>query len=321
MQADSGKNSGPGMKKTIDIAFSDFWHPNTEEGIRSANSIYRLLRKRFDLNLSSNPDFLIYSCFGHRYLKYDCTRIFYTGENQRPDFSECDYAFSFDYPVSERNYRLPLYRAYQYYDKLVRGEVSPELCSRSFCNFVYSNRRANERIRFFRLLNAYRKVESAGKVLNNVGFRAADKHAFQAGYKFSIAFENASHPGYTTEKIYDALIANTVPIYWGDPLVENDFNPECFINCHRFDSFEAVVAYVRQVDQDDELYMRHLSAPVFRNGMEPAFLAENAILDRFEKIFSGPTRSEVARRLDRLHYLTHPGRIKDAAWRLRRRYQ
>lgn len=34
-------------------------------------------------------------------------------------------------------------------------------------------------------------------------------------YKFTIAFENQSYPGYVTEKIADALMAGTVPIYWG----------------------------------------------------------------------------------------------------------
>jgi len=70
-----------------------------------------MLSKYYELELTKDkPDFLLYSCFGYDYLKYNCIRIFYAGENVRPNFDECDYAFSFDYPITERNFRLPLYR-------------------------------------------------------------------------------------------------------------------------------------------------------------------------------------------------------------------
>jgi len=56
------------MKPKIKINFEDFWHPNTTEAIQE-NPIFRLLSKGFELELVENPDFLIYSCFGKRYLK------------------------------------------------------------------------------------------------------------------------------------------------------------------------------------------------------------------------------------------------------------
>src|SRR5690606_34891130 len=98
-----------------------------------------------------------------------------------------------------------------------------------FCNFIYSNSKANPaRDRFFHQLNTYKEVTAPGTHLNNsnlfVGERfAADwmfsKLKFQSQCKFTIAFENTSSPGYTTEKILHAFISNTIPIYWGDPEV------------------------------------------------------------------------------------------------------
>ena len=41
--------------------------------------------------------------------------------------------------------------------------------------------------------------------------------------KFVLAFENSSSPGYCTEKLFHAKVAGAIPIYWGDPLVMNDF--------------------------------------------------------------------------------------------------
>lgn len=309
------------MKRLIRIAFADFWHPHTPEAIRAQNPIYQLLSRHYELQLSEQPDFLIYSCFGKRHLKHDCTRIYYTGENRRPDFDACDFAFSFDYPMDERNFRLPLYRLWDdYEDWAARRPPLPDPGQQKFCNFLYSNRKARERIRFYRLLEQYRRIDSGGKVMNNLGGRVGDKMEFLSGYKFTIAFENSSHPGYTTEKLFEALVAGTVPIYWGNPLAGRDFNPERFINCHDFDNFAAVVERVKEIDRDDEQYLACLAAPLFPGGVETEFVREDNILARFEAIFSGSTRSRVASGLDRVWYRVHPGHVYDGLHRLYWRY-
>jgi len=308
------------LSESIRIAFTDFWHGHSEGSIRDRNPVYQMLARHFPLRLSRRPDFLVYSCFGNRYLAHRCTRIFYTGENVRPNFAECDYAFSFDFPTDERNYRLPLYRFYPHFDRLLEPRNhGVDHSQRGFCNFVYSNAAARERLEFFELLNRYRKVDSGGRLLNNVGGRVADKLAFQSRYRFSIAFENSSHPGYTTEKLLDALVAGTVPIYWGNPDVARDFNAACLINCHDFDSFEAVVQYVQEVDRDEALYRAYLEAPVFTANEIPDFLREERIVNRFQQIFAGPTQSRVARPLDPVKRYLMPSSYVQAARRVWRR--
>ena len=37
-------------------------------------------------------------------------------------------------------------------------------------------------------------------------------------YKYALCFENSYHPGYITEKIFDAFSAGTIPLYWGSEL-------------------------------------------------------------------------------------------------------
>jgi hypothetical protein len=308
------------VTERIRIAFTDFWHSNARDAVRRENPIYRLLSTAFDLELSDKPDFLIYSCFGNTYLKHDCTRIFYTGENLRPDFQECDYAFSFDFPTDERNYRLPLYRFYAYFDRLMQRQVHPEPAQRKFCNFVYSNASAGERLRFLDLLNGYREVDCGGKLRNNIGGRVGDKLEFLGNYKFTIAFENSSFPGYTTEKILDPLVAGSVPIYWGNPEVARDFNPACMINCHDFEDFESVVRHVAELDQDDATYQRLLEAPVFEDDRIPDYLSEESILSRFRTIFEQPHSFRNRRSLDPLKYWLLPGTWSHAGrrwWRNR----
>ena len=309
------------MRRSIKLAFTDFWHRDNVTDI-IANPIYQLLSRHYDVELSNSPDFLIFSCFGKKFLKYDCTRIFYTGENIRPNFNQCDYAFSFDYPVTDRNYRLPLYCLYDYFDQLRnKTQIGPDLSAKKFCNFLYSNRKARERIEFYEKLTSYKPVDSGGKVMNNVGGRVADKLKFLRDYKFTIAFENSSYPGYTTEKILEAIISNTIPIYWGNPLIGRDFNPGRFINCHDFKGFDEVISHVREVDQDDDLYRKYIAAPTFPCGDDNEFVNEDNLRRQFDKILSGPTRSFVASPFDRAKFLLHPSRPRDFTTAMVRRWK
>lgn len=274
----------------------------------------RMLSRFFDLRYSERPDFLIYGDAGTgEHLDYPSStiRIFVTGENVAPDWEEADYALTHERVYSDRHWRVPLHR--HWYDTTCTRPVRDFDLVRSrvtrFCNFIYSNERAAERIAFFDLLSQYRRVDSGGNVRNNLGFRVEDKNAFMASSKFTIAFENESADGYSTEKIIQPLLHGSIPIYWGDPSIDLDFNPDCFVNAHRFPSFEAVVDEVRRIDQDDDLWRRYVTAPVFRNGVMPRELSDDAIAGFFGRIFASPThhvprytkaRQRAARRISAL---------------------
>lgn len=289
-------------KKKIKLMFTDFWFPLELEKIQNF-FLYRLLENYYDIEIDDKaPDAVIYSSFGFEHLKYDCIRIFYTGENKRPNFNRCDYSFSFDYPVNARNFRLPLYRVYPQYPLLFAPRDPDKIISenRKFCSFVNSNAKAKERILLFDALSEYKQVDSGGKVRNNVGGRVPDKVKFISNYKFNIAFENASHPGYATEKLMEALVTNTIPIYWGDPDIGNDFNTKAFINVHEFESMDAVVEHVKKVDQDEDLYRQYLSEPFLVDGKETEFCKEENIIRRFDEIFSSK-RSFISKHLKKIH--------------------
>ena len=203
------------MRRKIKINFTDFYR-----GFEKTNNrIFNTLRNHYDLIIDeTKPDYLIYSCFGQDFLKYDCIRIFYTGENIIPDFNFCDYATGYAYlNFDDRYIRYPdfLFSA-ELKSALQRrkdGAVSPENRDR-FCNFIYSNGNADpKRDKFYYLLSNYKSIDSAGKHLNNMPLPArkkswsSDKIEFIENYKFTIAFENSSLPGYTTEKILHSFIA------------------------------------------------------------------------------------------------------------------
>lgn len=59
---------------------------------------------------------------------------------------------------------------------------------------------------------------------------------------FTIAIENSSNRGYHTEKIIDAFISKTFPIYWGCPnLEELGYNPDGFVYCENENQIIEVV--------------------------------------------------------------------------------
>lgn len=256
------------IKRKIKIKFVDFWDGFNKEN----NEFVDVLREKYNLEFSDNPEYLFYSGFGCQHLKYKCIRIFYTGECITPNFNECDYAIAFDrLSFGDRYLRIPLYHLFQYKSEYLslfeRSEFTKKDLEKKegFCSFVVSNCFADDvRAIFFDKLSIYNAISSGGRFRNNIGGAVSDKKAFQAKHKFAIAFENTSYEGYCTEKLMEALVAGTIPIYWGDPNVAKDFNPEAFINAHDYKTFDEVVERVKEIDQNDDLYIKIRNAnPLF----------------------------------------------------------
>lgn len=263
-------------KRNIKINFSSFWSDFNIEN----NFITEILKKHFDITITENPDFLFYSVYNDEYENYkDCIKIFYTGEIISPDFSVCDYAIGFDYINFEDRYlrwnaAWPKDIKFQY-----RSNISNELANRRFCNFIYSNENNGKgaiiRKNFCKDLSKYKKVDCPGSVLNNMKKAITPRKRnwvqgkidFIRNYKFTIAFENDTKNGYITEKIFQPLQTYSIPIYWGDPLINKMVNPNSFINCHDFKSFDEVIEYIIYLDNNDKAYLDILTQPP----MQPSY--------------------------------------------------
>ncbi|WP_154855402.1 glycosyltransferase family 10 domain-containing protein [Cyclobacterium xiamenense] len=248
----------------VKIKFVDFWKNFDPED----NYFIHFFRKHFDVKLSDDPDLVIFSVYGYAHLNYqDRITLCFTGENVLPDFNRADYALGFHHLEFPNRYlRFPLYVIYPGFERL--PFTSPELDSgklsdRKFCNFVYSNASNADPTRtdFFKRLARYKKVDAGGMHLNNLGYRVKDKQAFIKNYKFTIAFENSSSPGYTTEKLMEPMVANSLPIYYGNPLVNHDFNAESFIWMKDHREVDRVIEEIISLDQSEDLYLEKLRQP------------------------------------------------------------
>ena len=263
-----------------------------------------ILGTRYNLEIvdtnKETPEILLFGDdnFGNNNTKFsrkDCIKLFYTGENRRPENFDCDYAISFDHNFEPWHYRLPLYVIYMWALEYIHNTpydhnyiFNPVVKEKTdFCSFVVSNPNCIERNEFFKKLHAIKHVDSAGKLYNNINAKIegeSGKIDFLSTRKFNICFEPYSHPGYVTEKILHAFYAGTVPIYWGSETIANDFNPAAFINVHDFNSQEEAIAHIIKVDQDDELYASYINAPKFLNSVPPSHIMLDNFLNWFDSI-------------------------------------
>lgn len=243
-----------------------------------------ILSKRYVIALDNDsPEYLIFGDrnFGENNIKYNdkkCVKIFYTGENQRPWEYQAHYALTFDHFENSHHYRLPLYVIFDW-DNTKQGirtaatynrTVEQLKDDRGFCSFVVRNGNCEYRNQFFSKLNSYKTISAAGPLFNNVGFvlpygkdAMRSKQEYLPKFKFNMCFENSSYPGYATEKLYEALCGNTIPIYWGSTTIDCDFNPKAFLNRHDYSSDEDFIRAIIEIDQNEELYREMYLQPMF----------------------------------------------------------
>ncbi|MEG0334288.1 MAG: glycosyltransferase family 10 [Akkermansia sp.] len=243
-------------------------------------------------------DYLIYGDFGFNHASFHGVKIFITGENHKANLRACDYALTHERQESERCFRLPYWMqwifSYEYIKEQLLQPRQPlhiediKREPRKFCNFIYRNHVCKTRNRFYKHLSKYKKIDSPGPLFNNMStalLNEVGKFNFQKNYRFSIAFENKANPGYQTEKLMDALMSRSVPIYWGNTFVAEDFNPAAFINYNDFPDEKALIEYIIKVDNDDNLLLSYLNQPIF---LDDQFISkkEQELALWFSHIFS-----------------------------------
>lgn len=262
------------------ISFLDFWPDFKSDN----NFLIHLFREQFENIFIVEPEFadiIIFSCFGEQNKKYNhCKKIFFTGENRRPDFSQCDFSISFDFDTyGNRNIRIPLW--YYYIDWFGVGSYgNPEYLipvkyltepnefstkeKNGFCSAVYSNP-VGIRSQIISTINSYKKVDCYGKVPGFYTLPDGEKNKMNiiSNYKFNICFENSVYPGYFTEKILHAKIAGCIPLYYSDKSFHKDFNINSCINLINFDNMKQILDEIKRIDSDNELYNNMIAEPLF----------------------------------------------------------
>lgn len=85
---------------------------------------------------------------------------------------------------------------------------------------------------------------------NFKGAPSEPKLNFISKYKFHICYENCVNDcGYVSEKIIEALIAKTVPIYRGNIKIEQYIPEACFIRGEKFNNYNDMARYLKTMTE------------------------------------------------------------------------
>lgn len=307
-------------KSHLRVGFSDMWQsancnynfwtlllteagrqmtpPMTVEGVRITE----------ENALTEAIDLLFFAPFGEVWKRVSdaVPKIHITGENTpAKDGNGVVLNFGFeDTDLAKKRYRFPLWAQYIDWfgadqDRLVNPRTLPidslthpshKAANKSkFAAFVVSNPTNKVRNEAFQWLSQYKKVDSAGRLFNNIG---ADifvenggggggelkKHEFLKSYKYCFAYENNRNNGYVTEKMLAAKAAGCVPLYWGALDVTRDFPAGSFLDCNSFSSPEELISAVQTLDSDDTLWEKYANTAAINVETEHKRLAEVASL-------------------------------------------
>ncbi len=209
--------------------------------------------------------------------------VLFTTEDLYPDFSSYDYVVAYQCMDHPRYLRMPNWAVLVEPLQLIKSAQFADTIlaeTREFCAFVQSNgnpRRTRRRLEFFSALSQRRFVHSGGSVHNNLGYRVADIRQFLRGFQFMLCFENNASPGYTTEKIINAILCGCIPIYWGDPELYRDINPKAVVLVDSFKNDEAAIDHILEISEKEELRRRYLEEPFFHQNQIPPIFDEQRI--------------------------------------------
>lgn len=267
------------------VSFVDFW-PNFD---KSDNFFLKALS-----GVKSSQHLKIHSVFGARTKKLASKvlarinwrsstaesenrvltrRVWFTGENIRPPMdSKFEHFISFDQDdYCGKNTYFPLF----YAELLLSGKESinrrgvaiddpeellkPRRSNLNAKNFVcaFISNPEPTRLRALDELSRYGQVEIFGPYTRRP---VANKFEVARHFKYMLCFENDLFPGYITEKLLDAYLCDTVPLYWGNLGRESHVNRKAFINAAEFESLESFSRLVGNLSagEYEEIYSQPL---------------------------------------------------------------
>jgi hypothetical protein len=221
--------------------------------------------------------------------------VWCTFENRRPPAEGYDLTYTFDKDqLNGTNCYLPLlylyleinaaeskhkYKVSQLMQQ--RNLSHEELAFRNGFVSTFINNPHPTRIHAVKELQKVGEVKLFGRSVNNYVDNKLDE---ASKYWFNLCFENDLYPGYVTEKVLEAYLSKSVPLYWGDDKL-GVLNPKAIINLNDFDSIELFVEYVSELYKDKDKMLKVINEPLITRDID-----YDAIVKHFAKQLnlSGP---------------------------------
>ena len=94
---------------------------------------------------------------------------------------------------------------------------------------------------------------------SNIKGETWNKHVGLDDYKFSIACENSIQKNYVSEKFWDVILTESIPIYMGCVNIGEYIPVDCFISLNNKSMIEMVEVVNDVIDNDDYYYNKHIN--------------------------------------------------------------
>lgn len=270
----------------LNIKAFNFW-----ESLDKPESLwlFQFINHNFADIISTRNQVSLFSVFGDRrkiWFNRSPIKIFYTGENvdiynQYKDhcLREANLSLGFEYLDHSNYLRFPYWltcffnpagdyrsvketvHALSHYDYKLHN------ITRKYCSLVSSHGRG-VRKQLFNALTQIDEIASGGDFLNNTDIKKLyndNKWEFIRNYKFNICPENSNKEGYVTEKIFEAINAGCIPVYWGsnnnpEPEV---LNKDAILFYSGPESVEKLNATVFELHTNEKLYKEFIAQEKF----------------------------------------------------------
>lgn len=216
---------------------------------------------------TKSPDLVIKSHFYDPVASYTCPYITWSGES---------------YPVPENQNNAPLLEINTFYSMSPNSIYFPHLVSeiqetkrptptqKKYCAAYAASVTVKARDEMFLALRSREKTcfafGACQRTPDNPFEAPREKrqsnHLFFTDFAFCVSMENTVKPGYLTEKIGNAFLAGTIPIYNGDPHINRFFNPDSFVNVSSFPSVDKCAEHVINIWRDPQKLQKYLNEPI-----------------------------------------------------------
>ncbi|GHG98919.1 glycosyltransferase family 10 domain-containing protein [Pseudodonghicola xiamenensis] len=124
----------------------------------------------------------------------------------------------------------------------------------AMCSLIASAKRDSEGHKLRHAMVDWSRVSGQDVTVLGRGYTPFEAKAEGlAPYRYSIVIENVQETNYFSEKLMDAVLCNTVPIYWGCPNLDRFMNPEGIIQCQTEADLRAAVAAMSVEDFEARL--------------------------------------------------------------------
>lgn len=220
-------------------------------------------------------------------------KIFFTGENvhvPESHWQRYEHLFlenrrvalsiGFDYINHPQYCRVPLWIMYNFKpsDTLedIRAKInqwnkqSDRVARTKACAMICRNDYFGDRAIFADMMESVVPMTYPGRFRHNdddlFGEKYKDnKRAYLRQFKFNLCLENSDSEGYVTEKIFDAISAGCIPVYWGsgnDP-EPGMFNKDAIIFLTLNGDNTEALAKIRLLAENQEAYEEFVKQPYF----------------------------------------------------------